>query len=422
MELEAWPRYEVDDLIARGLLDVGDGYRAKRVELDTVGLPFARAGNINHGFHFDGAELLGWEGVRAARQKVSRPGDVVFTSKGTVGRFALVRSDTPRFVYSPQLCFWRSLDDSSLDSRFLFCWMNSREFLHQVAAVKGQTDMAEYVSLRDQRRMRVTAPPIAEQRRIAAILGALDDKIELHRKMNRTLEEMAQALFKSWFIDFDGHDDLVDSEIGPIPRGWGVVPLAQTGRWVSGGTPSKKNPAYWNGCIPWFSAKSLGPLWLSDSDDRVTAAGADAGTRRVPRRSVLFLVRGMSLATEWRIGITSREATLNQDLKAIVDDGTVLPELTLLWLLANRELVRAKADEAGHGTKRLPTEVLHAHAMAVPPRAVQERVAAPLVHLLARIEQGLGESATLAALRHTLLPKLISGELRVPEAELEPSA
>src|SRR5690606_9432868 len=151
-------------------------------------------------------------------------------------------------------------------------------------------------------------------------LGALDDKIELNRKMNRTLEEMAQAIFKSWFIDFDGHDDLVDSEIGPVPRGWEVVPLAQTGRWISGGTPSKKNDAYWGGSIPWFSAKSLGPLWLTDSDDRVTEAGADAGTRRVPRRSVLFIVRGMSLATEWRIGMTTREATLNQDLKAIVDD------------------------------------------------------------------------------------------------------
>ena len=125
----------------------------------------------------------------------------------------------------------------------------------------------------------------------------------------------------------------------------------------------------------------------------------------------------MSLATEWRIGMTTREATLNQDLKAIVDDGTVLPELTLMWLLGNREIIRAKADEAGHGTKRLPTEVLHAHALAVPPRPQQERMAAPLVNLLARIEQNLAECTSLAALRDALLPKLISGELRVPEAD-----
>jgi type I restriction enzyme S subunit len=137
----------------------------------------------------------------------------------------------------------------------------------------------------------------------------------------------------------------------------------------------------------------------------------------VPRRSVLFVVRGMSLATEWRIGMTSRDATLNQDLKAIVDDGTVVPELLLLWLLVHRETIRGSADEAGHGTKRLPTEVLHAHALAMPSRDQQERMAAPLVELLTRIEVNLEQSRTLAELRDTLLPKLISGEIRVPEAE-----
>ncbi len=264
----------------------------------------------------------------------------------------------------------------------------------------------------------IPVPVMTDERaRIVELLEAIEERLMLHGDTNRTLEAMAQALFKSWFIDFDGHDDLVESEIGLVPRGWAVVPLAQTGRWISGGTPSKQNDAYWGGSIPWFSAKSLGPLWLTDSDDRLTEAGADAGTRRVPRRSVLFIVRGMSLATEWRIGMTTREATLNQDLKAIVDDGTVLPELTLMWLLGNREIIRAKADEAGHGTKRLPTEVLHAHALAVPPRPQQERMAAPLVNLLARIEQNLAECTSLAALRDALLPKLISGELRVPEAD-----
>jgi type I restriction enzyme S subunit len=261
-----------------------------------------------------------------------------------------------------------------------------------------------------------SVPPLSTERRaLTTLFDVLDDKIELNRKMNKTLEEMAQALFKSWFIDFDGHDDLVESQIGLVPRGWEVIPLSRAGAWMSGGTPSKKDPAYWDGGIPWFSAKSLGPLWLSDSERRVTEIGAESGTRRVPRRTVLFVVRGMSLANEWRIGLTTREATLNQDLKAIVDDGTVLPELVFLWLLENRELIRAKADEAGHGTKRLPTEVLHSHAMAMPSRVVQERMAAPLLELLARIEVNLAECSTLARLVDGLLPKLVGGDIRVPD-------
>ena len=81
--------------------------------------------------------------------------------------------------------------------------MNGREFFLQFKGVAGQTDMAEYVSLRDQRAMKITLPPLAEQEAIAAVLGALDDKIELNRRMNATLEAMARALFQSWFVDFD---------------------------------------------------------------------------------------------------------------------------------------------------------------------------------------------------------------------------
>ncbi len=193
----------IADLIAQGKIIIGDGYRAKNEELGLAGLPFARAGNIDGGFHFDDADRFPGENLARVGNKVSRPGDVVFTSKGTVGRFAFVRDDTPRFVYSPQLCFWRSLDSETIDSRFLFYWMSSREFFVQYKGVAGQTDMAEYVSLTDQRRMHMTVPPIEQQRAIAHVLGTLDDKIELNRRTNETLEAMARALFKSWFVDFD---------------------------------------------------------------------------------------------------------------------------------------------------------------------------------------------------------------------------
>src|ERR1035441_9168353 len=122
-----WPQFTASDLIARKVLYVGDGYRAKNSEMGPTGLPFARAGNINGGFLFDGADLLDEGNVPKAGNKVSVPADIVFTSKGTVGRFAFVRPSTPKFVYSPQLCFWRVLDSSVLDARFLLYWMQSSD-------------------------------------------------------------------------------------------------------------------------------------------------------------------------------------------------------------------------------------------------------------------------------------------------------
>ena len=198
-----WRKYDVRVLIDERALVIGDGYRAKNTELSKVGLPFARAGNIGNEFQFSGADCFPADELHKVGEKISQPGDTVFTSKGTVGRFAFVKNDTPRFVYSPQLSYWRSVRTDLIEPRFLYYWMSSEEFFSQFKSVSGQTDMAEYVSLRDQRRMYITLPPIPEQRTIAHVLGTLDDKIELTRRMNETQEEMARALFKSWFVDFD---------------------------------------------------------------------------------------------------------------------------------------------------------------------------------------------------------------------------
>lgn len=252
---QEWKKYRTSELIEQKALAIGDGYRAKNSELAATGIPFARAGNINNGFNFADADLFPNADLKKVGDKISRSGDVVFTSKGTVGRFAFVRENTPRFVYSPQLCYWRSLEPNLIDARYLYYWMQGDEFWLQADSVKGQTDMADYVSLGDQRRMLITLPPLDEQRAIARILGALDDKIEINRKMNHNLEATTQAIFRSWFVDFEpvtakhdglkpvGMDDysaalfpehFSDTDMGPIPAGWLKGSTADIARYING--------------------------------------------------------------------------------------------------------------------------------------------------------------------------------------------
>lgn len=195
--------YRVEELIKLGKLVVNDGYRAKNSELSNDGVPFARAGNLNNGFQFDDADMFPFDKLKGVGNKISQEGDVVFTSKGTVGRFAYVDRHVPQFVYSPQLCFWRSLDYNFLDPIFLFYWMQSKEFIHQLNAVKGQTDMADYVSLQDQKKMTVTIPTREVQRASVVIPKIIDDLIFSYKKSNELLENISQKLFKSWFVDFD---------------------------------------------------------------------------------------------------------------------------------------------------------------------------------------------------------------------------
>jgi len=177
-----------------GVLVIGDGYRAKRSELRPTGLPFARAGNIDGGFQFTDCEYMGVDGVQAAGDKLSRPLDSVFTSKGTVGRLALVSKNTPTFVYAPQLCFWRAADPSRLNPFVLHQWMHGDEFGEQVDMTKGQTDMADYVSLTDQRRMRITLPSPKRQAEVGRHLERLYGMMDQNTTQIGTLAALRASL------------------------------------------------------------------------------------------------------------------------------------------------------------------------------------------------------------------------------------
>ena len=179
--------------VEQGALDIGDGYRAKNSELGVTGLPFIRAGDLNDGINADTSDRLLEQSLAAAQKKRSRPGDVVFTSKGTIGRLARVSEYDAEVVYSPQVCFWRSLDSEVIHPAILYCWMRSDVFHRQVAAVAGQTDMAPYVSLRDQRSMLM--PVFAEdQFMVGEQISPLLSRIAANRAEAKTLAGVRDAL------------------------------------------------------------------------------------------------------------------------------------------------------------------------------------------------------------------------------------
>jgi type I restriction enzyme S subunit len=185
---------QVGELISAGTLVVGDGYRAKNSELDTTGIPFLRGRDVGEDIDVQGADLLSLDGIRKAGDKVSRPGDAFFTAKGTVGRIGRVTNWTPQFVYSPQIAFWRVLDRDPVLSDFVFMWLRGREFLSQRDAVKGQTDMADYVNLRDQREMRMSLPPSRDRARAFAVISPILDRIAVSRAESRRLARLRDAL------------------------------------------------------------------------------------------------------------------------------------------------------------------------------------------------------------------------------------
>lgn len=184
---------KASELIAEGVLEIGDGYRAKNSELGPEGLPFVRAGDLDAGFDLDGAEKLCPESVAKAPTKISQPGDIAFTSKGTVGRIARVAFDSPRFVYAPQVCYWRTKSVENVHPAILYSWMAFGDFNAQVLSYAGQTDMAPYISLRDQREIMVPRFPDS-QREIGDQIEALLTMKATNMKQSRTLGALRDTL------------------------------------------------------------------------------------------------------------------------------------------------------------------------------------------------------------------------------------
>lgn len=188
-------RVAVSQLIRDGVLQIGDGYRAKNSELGHPGLPFIRAGDLDGSIDTDRADTLCNSSVVKVGRKLSRIGDVVFTSKGTIGRFARVTRWTEPVVYSPQVCYWRSLDPERLPPALLYCWMRSDDMRRQIDAVAGQTDMAPYVSLRDQRMMEMPRFTLVDSRQaIVAVLDGLLDRQALLAAESKTTAMLRDLL------------------------------------------------------------------------------------------------------------------------------------------------------------------------------------------------------------------------------------
>ena len=432
--------FSVSDLISSNRLAVGDGYRAKNSELSDAGVPFARAGNIKDGFQFTDADNFPVTELKKCGQKVSRTGDVVFTSKGTVGRFAFVTEDTETFVYSPQLCFWRSLDHGFISPRYLYYWMHSREFLSQVSQVADKTDMAAYVSLTDQRQFNFPVPQISDQKAIAHILGTLDDKIELNQKMNQTLEEIAKAIFKSWFIDFDPvrakaegrptglppeisdlfPDEFVDSEVGEIPKGWALSTPHDLVSTISDTYPLK-------------TVDNVIFLNTGDIEDGRFLHNNFSPANELPGQAKKSIKRGDILFSEIRpknkrfalVRFESDKYVVSTKLMVLRTQNNVRPELPY-FLLTRTETINQLQHIAENRSGTFPQitfEQLKEIKICSPQNYSDPRnplgyfTDKVLVPFYSRIDLVIRENKVLSELRDTLLPRLISGELRIPDAQ-----
>ena len=408
-------RASFGELIDQGILQIGDGYRAKNDELGGDGLIFLRSAHVRDShIDFAGVERFHVGTEAKLKQKLSAPGDVMVTTKGnSTGRTGFVTAQMPVFVYSPHLSFWRSLDHRELAPGFLRAWSDSDDFRNQLRSMCYSTDMAPYLSLTDQRRLTIALPPIRTQASIAALDQAINKRITLLRETNATLEAIAQALFKSWFVDFDpvhakqqgrtpeGMDEATaalfpdsfeESELGLVPKGWVVGKLEDMLVLQRGfDLPSSDR-------VP--------------GDYPIIAASGPAGTHKTAMAKAPGVVTGRS-------GVLG---------KVYLELEDYWPLNTTLWVKEFRAASPCYAYEvlslldfasfnAGSAVPTLNRNHVHSLPYLIPSRACIDAYESIAMRLHARVRENQHQAQTLATLRDILLPRLISGQLRLPEVE-----
>jgi type I restriction enzyme, S subunit len=275
-------------------------------------------------------------------------------------------------------------------------------------------------------------PPPEEQRAIASILGALDDKIDLNRRMNETLEALARAIFKDWFVDFgptrakmEGRAPYLAPEIWSLfpdrldnegkPAGWPSEALLNHARLISGGTPKTDVLSFWGGVIAWASAKDVSQCedaFLISTERTITERGLnESATRVIPRLATVVVARG---ATTGRFCMFGREMAMNQTCYAIASI-----DRRPFWLnCAFGSLVEAIVHKA-HGSvfDTITTNTIKGARVTTASPVLLDHFETMAEPLFSRLLSNVEESGTLVAMRDLLLPKLLSGHIRVKDVE-----
>lgn len=292
-------------------------------------------------------------------------------------------------------------------------------------------------NLKELGKLPVPVPPVEAAKQISNLLMSLDDRISLFRETNTTLEAITQALFKSWFIDFDPvrakveglepegmdaataalfPDSFEDSELGLVPRGWLVKPVGDAVECIGGGTPNTKDPSYWEPAEhAWTTPKDLSglqsPVLLSTERKLSTLGLTKVSSGLLPAGTLLLSSR----APIGYLAIAQMPIAVNQGYIAIPSGGELSPLYMLFWCRQNMEGIKARAN--GSTFMEISKKAFRPIPALVPSAKVLVAFANVADPLFERLIENERQAQTLTKLRDTLLPRLISGQLRLPEAK-----
>ncbi len=410
--LANWPHMRLGDIS----LKIGSGSTPRGGDsvYQSEGPAIIRSQNVYNGvFNYDGLARLSNEHAEQLAGVTVEAGDILLNITGdSVARCCQAPGSVLPARVNQHVAIIRP-DREKLNPQFLCYYLISPLMQAYLLSIAGSGGTRKALTKGMIEELHVPSPSQDTQKRIVEIVGTYDALIENNRRRMGLLEESARLLYQEWFVRlrFPGYEHVRIAD--GVPEGWERRPLGQCVTFLSGGTPSKSRSDFWEGDIPWISSGEMTIPRIHDSTLHVTAEAIDVGSRLVPADTILAVVRGMSLAKEFRVCITARPVSFNQDLKAFACESTVNPVYLFNALLEQRDQIRDRATEASHGTKKLDTPVLASVPILLPPSTWQTRFLELVDPLNASWDNLYQQNQKLRAARDLLLPRLMSGEVAV---------
>ncbi|MBT2151368.1 restriction endonuclease subunit S [Pseudoalteromonas tetraodonis] len=348
----------------------------------------------------------------------TKAGDVALSIIGTIGEPYIVKP-TDRFGLSSAVAFLRP-NEELVNSEYLYYWLKGPEFQQAVYNIKGGVAQG-YVSLDMIKGLPFRQFSKIEQNRISSFLKNYDSLIENNNRRIAILEDMAQSLYREWFVNFrypshednldtDGNPKLIDSPLGQIPEGWEIMPISACYKTSSGGTPSRKQVDYYGEDHWWVKTKELKDGFVVSVDECISELGLKKSSAKLfPKHSVVMAMYG---ATIGRLGILSEEASTNQACCALLPLNDNMSNWFIYLLLLND---RKKLISLGQGAaqQNISQTVIQGFKILVPSGDLLNRFNQIVEPMFLSIENLYKRNMNLKQQRNMLLPKLISGQIEL---------
>lgn len=444
---EGWAIVRIDELLSKDRgISVGVMYPGAH---DPLGVPLIKAGDLaNNRINPNPEHRITKEKHHEYRRTEFSGGEILLSLVGDIGRCAIVPAHMAGWNSARATAVIRLNDPT--DARFVrLCFLSSP--IQHLMGAWATTTVQATLNLKEIKQIPLPWPPKSIRDRIANIVGTLDDKIELNRRMNETLEAMARRLFKSWFVDFDPvhakaalrrehpklsnadlsrralpqmapeiaelfPDGFEESTLGTIPNGWKVEEIGNVVTVQGGGTPGTNSPAFWVGgihpfCTPKDMAGLEAPVLLHTERHLTDAGVAKVSSGRLPIGTVLLSSR----APIGYLAIAQVPVTVNQGIIAMICDGELPNQYVLHWARTNDEAIVANAN--GSTFLEISKRNFRPLPVVIPHESIAESFQLQATEFHQAVARNLRESRELTICRDKLLPRLLSGELPVTGGE-----